>query len=368
MAQRMIKFPSIEQYRNVVHNITSRTRYVGKDANGEPIYDVDRVLPSLPFQGTVKLHGTNAGIACDKWGNAWCQSRENIITPQADNAGFAMFVHANREWFDQLFAQACLAKALTDDQSMLVFGEWCGAGIQKKVGLTQLPKMFVIFGIARVDGEGNKEWFLPGEITAVFNRAQDVAPDIIPGNVFTIYEFPTYVIQIDFNRPHEAQNRLVEMTIAVENECPVAKQLGATTDKGPIIGEGIVWKCTAAGYEDSGNWFKVKGEAHKADKTKTKVLSEVDVERIDTINALAIDLTPEWRLEQMFQETFNTLNGGLPDIKKTGDYIKAVMQDVLKEELDVIAQSGFTTRDITGPISKIARDYLMKELATFGQS
>ena len=37
---------------------------------------------------------------------------------------------------------------------MLIYGEWCGAGIQKKVGLTQFPKMFVVFGMARVDGQG----------------------------------------------------------------------------------------------------------------------------------------------------------------------------------------------------------------------
>jgi hypothetical protein len=360
----MIKFPSIEQYRNVVHNVTSRTRYVGKDADGNAMYDGTRTLPTLKFQGTVKLHGTNAGVACDAQGKVWCQSRENIITPQSDNAGFAMFAHANKDWFNMLFAQACLAKYLSGDQAMLIFGEWCGAGIQKKVGLTQLPKMFVIFGMARVDEEGNKEWFLPGEVTAVFNRAQDMAPDTIPGNVFNIYEFPTYDIEIDFNRPHEAQNRLVDMTIAVETECPVAKQMGASTDKGPIIGEGIVWKCITPGYEDSGNWFKVKGEAHKADKTKTKVLTSVDIERVDAINALAEEVTPEWRLEQMYQQTFNTLNGGLPDIKGMGGFIKAVMTDVLKEELDTIAASGFTTKDITGAISKIARDYLMKQLTS----
>jgi hypothetical protein len=367
MTQRLIKFPSIEQYRNVVHNVTSRARYVGKDANGDAIYDMERPLPTLSFQGTVKLHGTNAGIACDATGKMWCQSRENIITPLSDNAGFAMYVQRFEVYFNELMTQARLVKGLSGEQALLVFGEWCGAGIQKKVGLTQLPKMFVIFGMARVSEEGEKEWFSPDEIRIAFDRAQDHA-GVSLDNLYHIHQFPTYEIEIDFGRPHEAQNRLVDMTIAVENECPVAKQLGASVDKGPIIGEGIVWKCTTPGYEDSGNWFKVKGEAHKADKTKTKTLSAVDVEKIDAINELAIEVTPEWRLEQMMVETFNTLNGGLPDIKGMGGYIKAVMQDVLKEELDTIAASGFNTKEITSAISKIARDYLMKQLATFGQS
>lgn len=367
MTQRLIKFPSIEQYRNVVHNVTSRARYIGRDPDGNPIYNPDTTLPTLNFRGTVKLHGTNAGVACDSDGNVWCQSRENIITPQSDNAGFAMFVHANRAWFDQLLSQARIAKSISTTQAILVFGEWCGASIQKKVGITQLPKMFVIFHIMRADDEGLRDWFTPEEINAVVNRTHDLS-GIKPNNVHHIHQFPTYSISIDFNNPQIAQNQLVDLTIQVENECPVAKRLGATTENGPIIGEGIVWCCTEPGYEDSGNWFKVKGEAHKADKTKTKVLTAVDVERVEAIQALAVDVTPEWRLEQMLQQTFNTINGGMPEIKGTGEYIKAVMQDVMKEELDTIADSGFTTKDITGAISKIARDYLIKEIATFGQS
>lgn len=234
MTQRMIKFPSIEQYRNVVHNVTSRTRYVGKDANGDPVYDQDRTLPTLKFQGTVKLHGTNAGVACNAAGKLWCQSREKIITPVADNAGFAMYVQRFEAYFNTLLAQARLVKQIGGEQAILVFGEWCGGSIQKKVAITQFDKMFVVFGVARVDEQGQKEWFTDAEIRIMFERAEDQSGYGLT-NLFHIYQFPTYEIEIDFNRPHEAQNRLVEMTIAVENECPVAKQLGATADKGTIF-------------------------------------------------------------------------------------------------------------------------------------
>lgn len=361
MTKRMIKFPSIEQFRNVVHNVTSRAHYAGKDENDNVIYDTTRPVPTLTFEGTVKLHGTNAGIACDAEGNMWCQSRENIITPMSDNAGFAMYVEANKDFYRGLFEQAKLAYSLRGDEALLIFGEWCGGNIQKKVAITQFPKMFVIFGMARVDAEGQKEWFLSDEIRIVVGRTHDQL-GFWPTSVYHIYEFPTWNVEIDFARPHDIQNHLVELTIAVEQECPVGKQLGATIEKGPMIGEGIVWKCTTPGYEDSGNWFKVKGELHKGAGGKVKTLNAVDVERIDAIQALAEEVTPEWRLEQMFQQTFDTLNGGQPDIKRTGDFIKVVMADVLKEELDIVAASGFTTKEVTSPISKIARDYLMKQL------
>lgn len=54
---KMIKWPSIEQYRNLVKNVQMKNRYRGKDADGEPIFDAFAKLPTLKFEGTVKLHG-----------------------------------------------------------------------------------------------------------------------------------------------------------------------------------------------------------------------------------------------------------------------------------------------------------------------
>lgn len=359
---RHISFPSIEQYRNIVHNVTYSATYVGNDENGNAVHDSTRPLPTLTFQGTVKLHGTNSAIAMDSNGVTWAQSRENIITVEKDNAGFAMFAYAHAALFKDMFSQAHKIKPLVDDQVTLIFGEWAGSNIQKNVALTQLPKMFVVFGIARVESDGQREWFTDIEIKQVFADTLVTAD-----NVFHIYQFPHYTIDIDFNRPHDAQNVLSDITLKVEEECPVGKQLGATLEKGTLCGEGVVWKCTTEGYLNSGYWFKVKGSLHSA-KTKVKTLAQVNVQRIDDINELGVVLTPTWRLDQMFQQTFDTLNGGKPDIKGTGLFIKNVTSDVLKEELDTIAASGVTTKEITGPISKIARDYLMNQLKMFDQT
>lgn len=84
MTERMIKFPSIEQYRNVVRAVHDHTRYVGKDEDGNPVFDGNIPLPTLLFRGTVKLHGTNASVVRDTQMHAWTQSRENVITPMKD--------------------------------------------------------------------------------------------------------------------------------------------------------------------------------------------------------------------------------------------------------------------------------------------
>ena len=148
-----VKFPSIEKFSNVIRRVQEKTRFVGLAEDGSPIFDNLKPLPTLTFQGTEKLHGTNAAIAINSAGEFWCQSRENIITSLGDNAGFATYVHSQLglykdmiEFADQL--HACVPNV----EKTLIFGEWCGGNIQSKVALQQLPKMFVVFKICNVVG------------------------------------------------------------------------------------------------------------------------------------------------------------------------------------------------------------------------
>jgi hypothetical protein len=63
-----------------------------------------------------------------------CQSRSRIITPADDNFGFAAWVSAHR---DELLG-------LGDGSH---FGEWWGAGIQRRYGLSE--KRFSLFNVGR---------------------------------------------------------------------------------------------------------------------------------------------------------------------------------------------------------------------------
>ena len=60
--KRHVSMPSIEQFRTVIANINRQYNFVGLDENGEAIYDQTLPKPVLTFNGTVKLHGTNAGV------------------------------------------------------------------------------------------------------------------------------------------------------------------------------------------------------------------------------------------------------------------------------------------------------------------
>ena len=85
-------FPDIQQFRQVIRNVSIRSHFVGLDANGEPVYDSNKPMPVLKYHGTQKLHGTNSAICLgSETGEISLQSREQIITLEKDNAGFARF-------------------------------------------------------------------------------------------------------------------------------------------------------------------------------------------------------------------------------------------------------------------------------------
>lgn len=106
-------------------------------------------FPKIPrlTQGvtcTEKLDGTNACVVIGEDGSVAAQSRSRLITPEADNYGFARWVSENQEALQQLGPGRH-------------YGEWWGAGIQRKYGLAE--KRFSLFNAGRwhdrnlLDGE-----------------------------------------------------------------------------------------------------------------------------------------------------------------------------------------------------------------------
>jgi len=166
--------------------------------------------------------------------------------------------------------------------------------------------------------------------------------------IYNIEDYKTYSIDIDFNNPQLVQNQIIDMTIEVEDECPVGKAFGHEG-----IGEGIVFTYFNDGERIS---FKSKGEKHsKASKVTTlKPVDDVKLNKIvDIVNKVCVD----WRMEQMLDKTFDLINGGSIDIKKMGDFIRNVIQDIMKEESDTIAEAGLEPKDINSKVSEKCRLY-----------
>lgn len=340
----MINFPSIKLFENVVRNVKHRTTYVGQDENDQPIYDGSRIPPVLDFKGHVKLHGTNAAIVLDTRDMTFSfQSREREITVLDDNAGFAR--HMTRYVDDLYKIFATPQKRFPEADKIAIFGEWCGGNIQKGVGISGLDKMFVVFGIRYVKYNDTPE---PNMIWDLGDFSFVKTPE---AKIYSIQDFPSFDIQIDFNKPYLSVDPLIEMTLKVEEECPVAKEFGNSG-----IGEGIVFKCTNPGYEDSGFWFKSKGEKHSV--SKVNKLKTVDVEGLELINSFVEASVTENRLEWAIQNLVREKR--LPiEMTSMGEFIRIVYNDVMKEEMDAIIELQLDPKKLGGPIANKARPWFI---------
>jgi hypothetical protein len=83
---------------------------------------------------TEKIDGTNAAVGVTGDGQVYAQSRKRVITPDADNFGFARWVHDHAEELRELGPG-------------VHFGEWWGLGIQRGYGLDR--KRFSLFNTGR---------------------------------------------------------------------------------------------------------------------------------------------------------------------------------------------------------------------------
>jgi hypothetical protein len=321
----------------------------------------------------VKLHGTNSSIVKNpQTGEIWCQSREQIITPEKDNSGFATFISkVPGRGIDTYFNIAAAVYGMTEIKPgdlIGIYGEWCGQGIMKGVAISQIPKRFVVFGIKVYtsgattedcqDG-GTTKWFNPAQLKTVQDKYEWEINSTL-GIVYTGYtgihsiqQFQSWNVEIDFASPELVQNYLVELTDGVEKECPVGKAFGVSG-----VGEGIVWRCVTAHdtIKTSDLIFKVKGEKHS--DTKVKTTASVDIEKVNSIKQFAENVVTDHRCEKMIEKLKE--QGLDVDVKNTGVFLKLVGADVLKEESDVIDVSGLERKDVMPAVNVLARQYFMK--------
>lgn len=320
-----ISFPSIDQFRGVIKHIADNCKH----------HSV--LLPTLNFIGTVKLHGSNHGVCMSPKGEIYTQSREHITTRESDNAGSHYWTMANIDRFIVAFDHIKHFHAVEDDDTIQIFGEWCGGNIQKGVGISNLPKNFIVFGV-RISKDAEDTEFL----------SEEEVHAICEGHLEYIMDFPHYEISIDFNRPEQAQARLIELTNRVEADCPVARSCLGADFAGELIGEGIVWTTT---YKGRTMRFKVKGEKHSI--SKVKVLAPVDIEKVESIREFVSNVVTEARLTQGLEHVESR------DPKNTGAFLKWVMSDIFKEEMDTMTGNGFTSKEVSGHLSIAIRQWFL---------
>lgn len=340
---KVIKYPSTSQLRNVIKTVHETLTYDGHNDDGEIKRKV--VAPEaylLPYVGTVKVHGTNGSVVFYSDDEIAYQSRERVLSLDQDNMGFMSFMI--RKDTDELLNQVryiCSVRGIPFEFPVEIAGEWAGRGIQKGVAVSEVEPFFAMFRVAvGRDEHGSMKWLPPTALLGTGLPEQ---------RIFNILDFGYWNLDIPFNAPEEVQNILVEVTTKVEAECPAGKFFGISG-----IGEGVVW--SPKDYtlsQNSGLWFKVKGEKHSVSKVKT--LAEVDPVRLESIREFIDYAVTENRLQQGLGEV------GL-DQTKIGTFLSWVARDINKEEGDVLEANALTMKDVAKFISNKARSWYMQKL------
>ena len=248
---------------------------------------------TVQYVGFVKLHGTNAAVGRTKDGDMYYQSRNRIITPQDDNCGFAQAM-SQFPW--ESFLQP----------GDLLFGEWAGKGVQRKVAISELEKEFYPFIGYRNGGYVDPYYMIP--------RSS-------PGELVDPYA------RLEFSTTNlEATGRIInELTLEVEETCPVAFNHGV---KG--IGEGLVWRPDPGVYGavafNPETWFKSKGVQHEVKERIPSTKTFDDHTATDAFLVPCIEHRGSQGLD-FLREMF-----GAVEAKHTGDFIKWMMADITAEE------------------------------------
>lgn len=342
MTQNAIKhyaYPSTGQFKNTIKDIKTAFK-----KNNE------YKLPVLTFLGTVKLHGTNASLYSDLATDSFVvQSKNNILTIEKDNYGFANAMLPIQSHFLPLFNGIKKELVEIKNQKAVIYGEWCGGSIQPNVGLSELQNMFVIFGIKII--EKNKDyWFSCDKVKEIFNQNKFLLNE---NNVFSIYDFPTWKIDIDFNQPQLVQNKIVEITNMVEKECPFSKQFGISG-----IGEGVVWRNITPHpfLENLELFFKVKGQEHSVSNVSS--LAMVDTEKVKNIGEFVDKVVTENRLKQGIEYLKEQ------HLEYTGDnskvFISWIVKDCFKEEMDMVKEAKLEQKDVAQFVAFKAKEWYLK--------
>ena len=118
-------------WENFVNSVLHRSRFVGLDETGQPIYEENVEYPVIKFNGTVKLHGTNAGVSYNvETGEIWPTKKSQLMKSETGHMGFNEWVFQNKDYFLNYFKE--IDEKLNVNGNYVgynLYGEWAGKGI-----------------------------------------------------------------------------------------------------------------------------------------------------------------------------------------------------------------------------------------------
>jgi hypothetical protein len=330
MSTQHVSWGSIELLHNVVRTLTH-------------LNELGRAFPVVEYRAKVKLHGSNCAVQVTEGGEDGIvtQSRTSLLTPEADYKGFATWSQAHATYFAQL------------PRGIVVFGEWCGPGVEKGMAISQVKrKVFAVFAVQ----VGDRIVYEPDEVRALVPAAG--APEDLH-----VLPWEGAAISIDYGARAALDAVAAELNdrvAVVEREDPwVARVFGISG-----LGEGLVFYPVrvdgGAPEVDPVNlaqlMFKAKGEKHRTAGTRTAV--QVDASVVASVDDFVALMVTEARLQQGLAAV------GGRDPKLTGKFLAWIAADVRKESVAELEASGLTWAQVDKPIQVRARAWFLSGTAS----
>ncbi|KAL9127171.1 MAG: hypothetical protein Q9217_003904 [Psora testacea] len=331
-------YPKILKLSDFVHTVNS--------SHSRP-----RKNKTIHLTGSIKLHGTHADIvyASPTSNFIRLQSRnvKAIVPGTQDNAGFAAYMSrisserilALRNRFLARYQE--LNPHTQVEGEIILAGEWCGMGVQKKVAISQLPKFFAIISL-NINGSWIEDW-----------KYADICDE--DARIYNIGKAGFFKHDLYLDDVMASEVSIKEIVDEVERECPFAKVLGAP--RGP--GEGIVWKATDH-CGDPAFWFKSKGDLLAVSNSDKLPASAVAMENQERIENFAKAIVTEVRLEQGWEYL------GQKDANGMGPFLKWIVGDCLTEEKRQMEELKIPKGKLSWAIGAIAKPWFWEKLRLEG--
>ena len=324
-----IAWASIELLHNVVRTLT----FLHEEAG--------RPFPVVRYRAKVKLHGSNCAVLVGEHDIA-TQSRTTMLTPRADYKGFSAWVHEHAAYFRGL------------RPGLVVFGEWCGPGVEQGMAVSQAPrKLFAVFAIR----DGARIIHEPDEIAALL--AASPAPR--PADLHVLpWEGEPFTLDFGARAQLEGGAAALNQRVAeVEREDPWVRRTFQVSG----LGEGLVLYPIAVDDGPApvdpeglaGLMFKAKGDKHRTAATKQAV--QVDTSVVASVDEFVALMVSEPRLQQGLA----TVCDGVASPQATGKFLTWLAADVRKESAAELAAAGLQWSQVDKAVQARARAWYLAQ-------
>jgi len=330
---------------------------------------------AIPYQSKVKLHGSNCALNVQYKQNSivfGVQSRSQFF----DRQGMGTLLFKFQSHIEEIFQ-----KYKDDYHQMIIYGEYCGAKVQKGVALCKLKfNLMAVFAIQFNGQNGIRDLVI--DPTDIQNILTDFGSKTLPQYLFVIpyYKKEEIILDFDFNdekKLEEKANIINADVNLIDKEDPWVK--ATFNESGP--GEGLVlYPLSFQRKSEKFNvsmgpassiftlMFKAKGKTHQM---VTGILpAQIYTSVVESAEKYALLMVTEARLKQGAKEISdptkeNDENYTVFDNKNFGKFLKWILADVEKEGKDELKASNLDWKTVSPFVKNVSQSWFLKQIITY---